>query len=226
MDTRLPSTAHERRFAFQDLANLNTGWRDVLHLATRQVYRKGRTVGMGESLYFLDKGKIRLSHLSLDGMEKILWYLQDGCLFGETPIFDNCPSSGAFYCSSECVVYAFSRQAFERVSTLRPDLIVNLVRSMAHKMRVLSEQASSLFIDSLTVRTFRFMAQHIVPGTRPLKIDLGIGKQEMAAFLGVHRVSLYKILKDYEEKGVLSAFSGTEVTILDTGAFFAVLEDS
>ncbi|MDO5536932.1 MAG: Crp/Fnr family transcriptional regulator [Desulfovibrionaceae bacterium] len=221
MDKKLtkPET-QERCFAFQDLSNLNPGWRDILHLGRRLTYMKGKTVAMGESLYFLDKGKIRLSHMSLQGVEKILWYLHEGCVFGETPIFDHVPPAGSFYASSDCVVYSFSNDVVERIAKMRPDLMLELFHSMARKMRCLSEQASSLFIDSLKVRTIRFLAQHIVPGTRPIKVDLGITKQEMATFLGVHRISLYKILKDYEERGVLSAFSGNQVTILDEEAFF------
>ena len=215
--------AQERIFAFQKLTDLNTPWRDVLSLASRQSFNKGQHVSMGAYLYFLDKGRIRLSHLSLQGIEKILWYLYPGCLFGETPFFDKMPSAGSFYCSTNCIVYSFSHQTIEQLAKSRPDLMANLCRSMSRKMRVLSDQAASLFLDSLKVRTLRFLSQHIVVGSDPVLVDVGITKQELAALLGVHRISLYKILKDYEEAGILSAFHGSKVTILKPDAFYNTL---
>ncbi len=213
----------ERPFAFQDLSDLNAPWRDVLSLGRRQAYKKGQQVTMGPYLYFLDSGKIRLSHISLQGLEKILWYLHPGSIFGETPFFDRVPSAGYFYCSSDCVVYNFSHEAVDQLSKSRPDLMLDLCRSMARKMRALSDQASSLFLDSLKVRTVRFLAQHVVKGTDPMLVDLGITKQELAALLGVHRISLYKILKDYEDAGILSPFRGSQVTVLQPEAFFQAI---
>ncbi len=213
----------ERPFAFQDLSDLNAPWRDVLSLGRRQAYKKGQQVTMGPYLYFLDSGKIRLSHISLQGLEKILWYLHPGSIFGETPFFDRVPSAGYFHCSSDCTVYNFTHQAVEKLAGERPDLMLDLCRSMARKMRALSDQASSLFLDSLRVRTVRFLAQHVVQGTDPMLVDLGITKQELAALLGVHRISLYKILKDYEDAGVLSPFHGSQVTVLQPEKFFQAI---
>ncbi len=213
----------ERPFAFQDLSDLNAPWREVLSLGRRQAYKKGQQVTMGPYLYFLDSGKIRLSHISLQGLEKILWYLHPGSIFGETPFFDRVPSAGYFHCSSDCTVYNFTHQAVEKLAGERPDLMLDLCRSMARKMRALSDQASSLFLDSLRVRTVRFLAQHVVQGTDPMLVDLGITKQELAALLGVHRISLYKILKDYEDAGVLSPFHGSQVTVLQPETFFQAI---
>ena len=220
-DTSIDVT--ERPFAFQDLTDLNAPWREVLSLGRKQTYKKGQQVGMGPYLYFLDSGKIRLSHISLQGLEKILWYLHPGSLFGETPFFDRVPAAGYFHCSTDCVVYSFSHQVVEQLARERPELILDLCHSMARKMRALSDQASSLFLDSLKVRTVRFLAQHVVKGTDPMLVDLGITKQELAALLGVHRISLYKILKDYEDAGVLSPFHGSQVTILRPEAFFQAI---
>lgn len=185
----------ERHFAFKELANLNTPWRDVLSLGRKQTYKKGQQIGMGEYLYFLDSGKIRLSHISLQGLEKILWYMHSGSIFGETPLFDQMPSNGYFYCTTDCVVYIFTHKTVEQLSKSRPDLIMNLCHSMARKLRMLSNQAASLFLDNLKVRSMRFLAQHIVKGTDPMLVDIRITKQELAALLGVHRISLYKLIQ-------------------------------
>ena len=108
----------------------------------------------------------------------------------------------------------------ETISRERPDLISNLLLSMSRKLRILSNQASSLYVDNLLVRVCKFMAQHLEPDSRPLTANLGISRQEMASLLGVHRVSLYKVLKQQEEEGLFGPFEGNAVVILQPEEFF------
>ena len=53
---------------------------------------------------------------------------------------------------------------------------------------------------------------------------MGVSKQEMASLLGVHRISLYKILRQQEESGLFGPFSGKTVTILRPDEFFLLAE--
>ena len=72
----------------------------------------------------------------------------------------------------------------------------------------------------MLARTYKFLAQHIIPGSDPLTANMGVSKQEMASLLGVHRISLYKILRQQEESGLFGPFSGKTVTILRPEEFF------
>lgn len=214
-----------RGLAFKELREMNSPWRTVLHLATRCVLSKGERISLGRKLYFLEQGKVRLTQQSLEGTEKILWYIHEGCLFGETPFFDPLPSEGYFICSVESVVYAFSAQSLDIVRREYPDLLMNLARSMARKMRALSHQAASLYLDSVLVRTCKFLAQRIVPGSDPPIADVGISRREMAALLGVHRISLYKILRQQEEIGLLGPFVDRRVVVLRPAEFFDIIRN-
>lgn len=162
-----------RGLAFKEMREMNAPWRTVLHLAERCVLRRGERIPLGRKLYFLERGKVRLTQQSLEGMEKILWYIHEGCLFGETPFFDPMPSEGYFTCSVESVVWAFSPQSLDVVRREHPDLLMNLAQSMARKMRALSHQAASLYLDSVLVRTCKFLAQRIVPGSDPPRCRCG-----------------------------------------------------
>ena len=64
---------YSRGMAFKEMNNMNTPWREVLHLGKRVVWSKGHCVQFGRALYFLERGKVRLTHQNLEGVEKILW---------------------------------------------------------------------------------------------------------------------------------------------------------
>lgn len=209
-----------RRWAFKEMQGMNAPWRSVLYLAKRFAWPKGHEVQFRDRLYFLEKGRIKLTHQSLEGMEKILWYIHEGCIFGETPFLDPMPRESFFTCATNCVVYGFEKDSFDMISRERPDLIANLLFSMSRKLRILSNQASSLYVDNLLVRVCKFMAQHIEPDSKPLMANLGISRQEMASLLGVHRVSLYKVLKQQEDEGLFGPFEGNAVVILQPEVFY------
>ena len=212
-----------RSLAFEEMRELNEPWRRVLHVGMRQQIPKGQQVPLGSYLYFLEQGGVRLTMQSLDGVEKILWYVREGCIFGETPYFEQQTSEGYFVCTEDSVIYAFSEGHLKVVRSEYPDLLLNLIRSMAYKMRVFSHQAASMYLDSVLVRTCKFLAQRIVPGSNPLTAEVGISRQDMASLLGVHRISLYKILRQQEEAGLLGPFENRRVTILRPDDFFRIV---
>lgn len=225
--TTLPhdkSARGSRGLAFQEMRGMNAAWRSVLHLGRRCLLPRGHRVQFQGDLLFLERGQARLTHQSLEGQEKILWYIQEGCLFAETPFFDPMPAESFFICVTECVVYSFSSQSVEQISRERPDLMLNLLQSMARKLRVMSNQASSLYLDDVLVRTCKFLAQRLVPDSNPLTAVPGISRQEMASLLGVHRITLYKVLRQQEEAGLIGPFEGNSVTILRPGEFYRLVD--
>lgn len=211
-------------FAFREQEGLNAAWRDVLPLGTRSQLARGTSLPLGTSLYFLDQGKVRLSFISKDGLEKVVMYIASGSIFGEAPFFSGLPVVNSFFaCRQKSLVYSFTRPVVERICAERPDLAMNLMQAMGRKLRLLFEQASSISLHSLRRRTFRFFQQRIEPGSMPPTARIGISKQEMASLLGVHRISLYKLLRECEEEGILAPLKGDRFAILDMQAFLAEL---
>ncbi|MDR0466232.1 MAG: Crp/Fnr family transcriptional regulator [Deltaproteobacteria bacterium] len=210
--------------AFNDIKDMNSDWRSVLPLARQMKREKGEQVRQGKELMFLDRGKVRLVFQSMEGEEKILWYAHDGCIFGEVPYFDPIPNECIFTCAADCVIYAFSEQALQRIGRERPDLILNLFQSMARKLRIVTYHASSLSVDDMLARICKFLSRRIVPGSSPLRAKIGISRQEMASLLGMHRISLYKVLRRQEELGLFGSIRGKSITILRPQEFYKLVE--
>ncbi|MDR2696342.1 MAG: Crp/Fnr family transcriptional regulator [Deltaproteobacteria bacterium] len=199
---------------------MNSAWRSVLPLARQFRCARGEQVPQGKDLLFLERGKVCLVFQGWDGTEKIVWYIREGCIFGIAPFFDPIPNEGMLVCASDCVIYAFSAQAVERISRERPDLLLNLLHSMARKLRIQSYQASSLCLDDALVRICKFLEQRLVPDSSPLTAKIGISRQEMASLLGMHRISLYRTLRRQEERGLFGPIRGRVITILRPREFY------
>jgi CRP-like cAMP-binding protein len=214
----------EPSLAFRDVKDINAPWRSVLSLARQSRRAKGAQVQQGKELLFLERGKLRLTYQNQDGAEKILWYIREGCLFGEAPFFDPMPNEGFFTCVTDCLIYTFSAQAVAQISKERPDLLLNLLQSMSRKLRIMSYHASTLYLDDMLVRICKFLAQRLVPDSNPLTAKIGISRQEMASLLGMHRISLYRVLRQQEEYGLFGPIKGNTMTILRPHEFYKLAE--
>ena len=206
--------------AFRDMKDMNSFWRSVLHLARCRQWAKGEYVRLGKDLLFLERGSVRLTHQSIEGGEKVLWYIREGCIFGEAAFFDPLPEENYCICMSACSVYAFSPESVKRISMERPELLLNLFQSMGRKLKILGCQASSLCLDSVLVRVCKFLSQRLEPGSSPLVANIGMPQQEMASLLGVHRISLYRVLRQQEECGLFGPLKGNTITILQPHDFY------
>ena len=202
-------------------------WRKVLPQGRRMKFLKGAQVSsrMNESsyLFFLDSGEIWLTRSTMDGREKIIWAIGPGSLFGETPFFDELPARSAMIAATDCMVYAFARKCvLTEILPRHPDLMLALFRSLAFKVRVLSNQAASLSLDDLPSRVCKYLhlrQQEEINTGGPLVVRPGLNQQELANLLGVHRVTLNKSLRELEKAGVLGPYSKEEIYILDRGRF-------
>ena len=210
-----------RGMAFTDIKDMNSNWRSVLSLARPSRRVKGEYVPLGMDLLFLERGKVRLTHQSLEGTEKTLWYIREGCIFAEAPFFVPAePDENVCICMTNCLIYAFSTESVWQISRERPDLLHNLFKSMSRKMKILSSHASSLSLDSVLVRICKFLSQRLVPGSNPLVANIGISRQEMASLIGVHRISLYRVLRQEEERGLFGPVTGGKMAILRPQEFY------
>jgi CRP-like cAMP-binding protein len=213
-----------RSLGFRDLKDTNAPWREVLHLGRQRKLVKGESVQQGKELLFLARGKVYLMLQNQEGLEKIVWYVREGCIFAEAPFFDPIPNEGSLICATDCVVYAFAARTVERIGKERPDLLINLFQSMARQMRLMSYHASSLYLDDGLARICKFLAERIVPGSNPLTAKIGMSRQEMANLLGMHRISLYRVLRRQQERGLFGKSVRGAMTILRPHEFYKLAE--
>ena len=80
------------------IRDLNSPWRSVLHLGQRQMVGKSyqwEDDPETSTFSFLEKGRVRLLNLSETGKERIVLYIEPGCLFREIVLLHVSPSHPA-----------------------------------------------------------------------------------------------------------------------------------
>ncbi|MFT4302869.1 MAG: Crp/Fnr family transcriptional regulator [Desulfovibrio sp.] len=214
--------------SFAELVTQNHCWKNVSSEKPR-LYTKGSTFDDGY-MYFLVSGRLRLTALSANGGEKIIWYLGEGCCFNEIVLFlensENAsllPSTASFRyeCMEDCYVQKFTSEQVRRLGKRHPELLLNLCQSYSVKVALLAQQVVSLSVESHLTRVCKFLASRIIPGSNPMRARRDLPLFEMAGLLGMHRITLYKALRTAQSRGLLTFDKNSdEVVILQPETFF------
>ncbi len=217
-------TAVIQHFCSPWISARNAIWETVLHLGQKQHYSKGNIIIGGsqakvDHLYYLHDGRVKFYSTNPDGDEKILWFLEKGTIFGEVPFFEKRGMDNIFIAVDRCVVYTFSRQCFnEEILTKHPNLVTNLLESMAYKIRVLSCPVSDLApLPSRVCKALIYLITRDNSGAPREKVvsARGITQHELACILGVHRVTLNHTLAQLKKQGIIGHISKTRLVIND-----------
>ncbi len=202
----------------------NRVWETVTHLGQKRFYDKGSTIIHNnqpvDCLYYLHTGQAKYFTITSEGHEKILWYLEKGNVIGAAPFFDRRllrHLSTALVAAEKCEVYTFSRQCFENeISVHYPELLTNLIQSMAYKIFLAVNRGGDL--DSLVARVCKILynlvqrnGNECVSGK--VVCDKGISQQELAYILGIHRVTLNYAILRLKNEGIISSISKRHTVI-------------
>lgn len=212
------------RFEFTGTSADTALWQRYAHLAKQQHFAKGDIFikpGVLNELYYIVAGQIRMDYCSVDGTEKAVWYLGRNSLAGETPFFLQTPSRTSFVCTKPTVVLAFSRKVvFETILPENPQIVQSLLHGMASKILILTEQIFSS-LDPITTRYCKLLYQHSqrqpsgeLLSRPPLK------KHDIAKLFGIHRITLYKAIRELVQQEVLAIAPCGSMRILDEKKFF------
>lgn len=204
---------------------LNSPWREVLHLASRQVYPKSHHwIDDGQSadvFSFLHTGRVRLVNPVESGEERILLEVGQGCIFREVAAFHfSIRHPGNFVALEKCEVYNFPCGLLEDGSFIRayPHLMSNLVRSLGVKAGAFFSQIVESSHLPPRAKVCRFLKRLADRNPDSLQFEPGVSQSEMAEALGLHRSTACRIIHELRDEGVIRSFSRRNLEILKPDA--------
>lgn len=193
-----------------------------VHLARPLVYGTGDVIyWQGEpsqGFYYLAKGRIRISLLRDDGSERILAVHEGPAHFGEAAACDGQPHFTSAVALEECHAYLFPVEKLLSIAREKPEIVLDLMRGMARKMRLLTLEVETLACLRAEQRVASMLMKLIhdygAPTARGKALTLPVTHQELAAVTGMSRVTVTLILNKWEGEGIISKRRG-HIEVLD-----------
>lgn len=220
-------------FAPLILTNLNTPWERVLALGTPLSFPTKKiipTVSSNTSqdgMYYITRGRVRLSHIAPNGSEKVLFHMGKGMLFNEIPMFI-AVQNAIFTAVEPTKAYFWPRHLLSLSFTKEyPDLINNLLQSLSRKASNFHIQLCAQGLFTSFVNVCRALYSMHLYQRKGEAITPHLTQHELAAMLGVHRSSLHKALTRLKDENVIASYNKKEliVTNLEALLYYALGDD-
>lgn len=182
------------------------------------LFREGQ---VGNRLYVIARGKIKLGHSSSDGRENLLSVLGPGEMFGELSLFDPGPRTATATSVADSVCYELSHQAFAQWITDHPGVAKHLLAAIAKRLRRTNESLGDLVFSDVPGRVAKALLDLASrfgdrSGSDGVRVAGDLTQEELAQLVGASRETVNKALSDFAARGWLHR-DGRTIVLQDLG---------
>ncbi|PKM81568.1 MAG: Crp/Fnr family transcriptional regulator [Firmicutes bacterium HGW-Firmicutes-14] len=179
----------------------------VSRLARVRKYKKNMIIFMegepGDAVYFVISGKVKIYMMTEDGKEQILHILQHGDLFAEVALIDRGPYPATAEMIEDGQIGMLMNDDVEEFLLTNPELSLKLLRLMSKRLRLAQIQVRDLALKDtygrLAGMLLMLAKDHGEETSCGVKIDLPLGRQELANLIGTTRETVTRVLGDFKK---------------------------
>lgn len=174
---------------------------ETLYKKKQMIYLQGQ---QADYLYCLKEGVVRTAIFSDQGEEKLLTVYRAGSIFGEASFFDEMPRVSSATAQTDCRIVRLSHQTVDRLFLKHPELASAMISYLARTVRLLSGHVDTMSFQKADARLARLLLNHPTADS-----VIHVTHEELAAALGVSRVTVSRILGEFAQEGYLQTGYGT-----------------
>ena len=178
------------------------------HLAPRRYRRNTVLIERGDetsSLYFILEGAVVVYVTDeRTGKEIILNTQGPGEYFGELAILLDSPRTASVKTTEDSTFLVITKHQFKAFLLEHPAVAYTLVRTLAQRVVDLTDEMSSLALDSVYARVRNFLVTEAAGSGEREAATPRITQQHIASRIGASREMVSRILKDLKEGGYIS----------------------
>ncbi|MGA3056778.1 MAG: Crp/Fnr family transcriptional regulator [Candidatus Limnocylindrales bacterium] len=176
----------------------------------------------GDALFIVASGAIKVVVPSDEGEEAILATLRRGDFLGELALLDGAPRSASAIALEATDTLALPRDQFRALANTEPAIRDALLTALVRELRRLTTHVAELHFLDLTGRLAARLARLAEENGEALpngsiRLDAPLTQSDLAAMIGATRQSVNKLLREFEEDGLLR-FERDSIVVPDVQA--------
>lgn len=160
------------------------------------------------SIYFLKKGRVKLSRMSPEGKEMIIGLVNRGEVFGELAYLDEAERKDFATTLDEVLVCAINKEDFKEFVERNPELNLRLTKLMGLKLKKYSERIEELVFKDAEQRVISFLLRLADENGKKVGDEIFVKPflkhQDIAELTACSRQTVNSVLTDLREKGVIN----------------------
>jgi CRP/FNR family transcriptional regulator len=191
-------------------------------LTTRAVVR-GHVVfsegDIGDRLFIVLDGKVKISRAAADGRENLLTVLGPGEMFGELSLFDPGARTATATAVTESTLASLDHDDLRPLLLNEPGVAVHLLRALAQRLRRTNEAMADLVFSDVPGRVAKALLELAEkfgdPEEEGVRVRHDLTQEELAQLVGASRETVNKALSDFANRGWLR-LEGRTVLLMDS----------
>lgn len=199
---------------------------EIAKMSVRQTYKKDNMVlieeEIGSTMFIILKGRVKISRISDEGREVILSILVDGDFFGEMSILDGQTRSANAVTLEDSELMLIQRGNFLRILRDYPQVAINLLKELAHRLRRSDEQIKSLSLQNAMGKVastlLRIADDSGIIKHGQVEISQLPPQQDLANMAGTSRETISRVIKSLVQLGYVKK-EGSKLIVLDYEKF-------
>lgn len=180
-------------------------------ISTMQDFNKNQPIYFAKepsgSIFFLKKGRVKLTRTSNDGKEMILGIINPGEIFGEMSFFDEGERTDFASAMDNALLCAISKQELKEFVEKSPKLNLELVKLIGFRLKRYSEKIEDLVFKDSTQRIISFLLRIAEQNGKKLGNDIFIKPflkhQDIGDITACSRQTVNFVLTELREKGII-----------------------
>ncbi|GGM37276.1 Crp/Fnr family transcriptional regulator [Paraliobacillus quinghaiensis] len=182
-------------------------------------YKKGEHIyhadDEADSLYIVNKGKVRIYRLSQSGKEQLVRMLNPGDFTGELALFKEEKHESyaeAIHDTEICVMKRDDLQAF---LLKYPTISLKILSEFSNRLDEAEIQTTRFATEKVETRLALFLADCVSEDDDNYEFVLPLSKKDLAAYLGTTPETISRKLATLEEQGYIKQKQHKKIQILD-----------
>lgn len=159
------------------------------------------------SIFFLKKGRVKLTRTSADGKEMIVALINPGDVFGEMSIVDDTERTDYAITMDESLICAISKNDFREFIEKNPSLNLKLTKLIGFRMRKYSERIEGLVFKDAQQRVISFLLNLASEQGKKIGDEIFVKPflthQDIASLTACSRQTVNSILTTLREDGAI-----------------------
>lgn len=182
-------------------------------------YKKGEIIynagDKSDSLYIVNKGKIRIYRLSEAGKEQLVRILSPGDFTGELALFNQTIHESYAEAMVESQVCTIKRSDLQQFLLKYPSISLKILEEFSNRLEQSEKQITRFATEKVETRLALFLAECLDNDLGTNEITLPMSRKDLASFLGTTPETISRKLTYLETAGYIKQKTSKRIEILD-----------
>jgi CRP-like cAMP-binding protein len=164
-------------------------------------------VDASDAMYVVAKGRVKICHITNEGKQSILSFIDPGEVFGELAVLDSGPREEYAEATKECTAVRIPRSLVQELFRENPEFGLQLTQLIGCRRRSAERRLKNLVFlpnrDRLLHLLWELAEKYGVASADGLLLNTNLSHQDLASTIGSTRETVTLVLGDLQARGLI-----------------------